>query len=92
MTLTLQREYAQAQGGLLRPGIPGTARIVREWDDLESAGLVRLRAEGEQENYFDVYGEPDKREGTGGNRSATLTYGVATAALPSTLTPAARGK
>ncbi len=59
MTLTLQREYAQARkaGYSARESLR-TARILREWDNLESAGLVRLRAEGEQEGYFDVYGEP----------------------------------
>jgi hypothetical protein len=47
MTLTLQREYAQARkaGYSARESLR-TVRIVREWDNLESAGLVRLRAEG----------------------------------------------
>lgn len=35
------------------------ARTLAEWRELESEGLVRLRAEPEQENYFDVYGESD---------------------------------
>lgn len=35
------------------------ARALREWRELEAQGKVRLRAEDEQESYFDVYGEPD---------------------------------
>lgn len=35
---------------------------------LESAGLVRLRAEAEEENYFSVYGEPEGYEGLNGRR------------------------
>lgn len=39
------------------------ARTLLKWEELESAGLVRLRAEPESDSYFDVYGEPDsKRE------------------------------
>jgi hypothetical protein len=37
-----------------------TQKIVAQWD---AAGEdVRLRAEPERENYFDVYGEPDTQE------------------------------
>ena len=38
--------------------------IISEFRSLESQGLVRLRAQSEQENYFDVYGEfyTDARE------------------------------
>jgi hypothetical protein len=35
---------------------------------LESAGLVRLRAEPERENYFSVYGEPEGYDGANGRR------------------------
>ncbi len=38
------------------------ARIQRQWDEAEEAGLVKLDADAEQENYFDVYGEPDDPE------------------------------
>ena len=50
MTLTLQREYAQAQGGLLRPGIPahcadssgvGRPGIGRVWSDCGRRGSKR---------------------------------------------------
>jgi hypothetical protein len=37
-------------------------RIAREWEKAEDAGLVRMVAEPENENYFDVYGEPDSQE------------------------------
>lgn len=35
------------------------ASIVVHFRELEDAGLVRLRAEDEQENYFDVFDEPE---------------------------------
>ncbi len=35
------------------------ARSVAEFQEMEGRGLVRLRAEQETENYFDVYGEPE---------------------------------
>lgn len=35
------------------------ARTILRFRELEQAGLVRIRAEHQQENYFDVYGEPD---------------------------------
>lgn len=36
-----------------------SARTLQAWRVAESQGLVRLVAEPEQDNYFDVYGEPD---------------------------------
>lgn len=36
-----------------------SARTLAQWRELENGGLVRLKAEPEQENYFDVYGEPE---------------------------------
>ena len=36
-----------------------SARVLLEWEEAEAADLVRLRAEAEEENYFDVYGDPD---------------------------------
>ncbi len=45
-----------------------SARTLAEWRVLESAGLVRLRAEPEQESYFSVFGEPDGYEGANGRR------------------------
>jgi hypothetical protein len=35
------------------------ARIIERWEEAESAGLVRLTAEPEQDSYFDVFGQPD---------------------------------
>ncbi len=35
------------------------ARTYKQFQRLETEGLVRLRAEPEDDNYFDVYGEPD---------------------------------
>src|SRR5689334_3555115 len=35
------------------------ARTILEFKELEREGLVRLRAEEEQENYFDVFGKPE---------------------------------
>jgi len=38
------------------------ARTLARFRELESHGLVRLRAEEEQENYFDVYGREDSEK------------------------------
>jgi hypothetical protein len=35
------------------------AKTVNRWQQFESDGLVRLRAEPEQESYISVYGKPD---------------------------------
>ena len=35
------------------------ARTLLAWQQAESDGLVRMRCEPEQENYFDVYGKPE---------------------------------
>ena len=35
------------------------AKIVERWNALEGAGLVRLGQDAEQDDYFDVFGEPD---------------------------------
>ena len=35
------------------------AKTLRDWRELEDAGKVRLRAEPEEESYFDVFGEPE---------------------------------
>lgn len=37
-------------------------KILAKWDRAEDAGLVRLWAEDETENYFDVYGETDSEK------------------------------
>lgn len=35
------------------------AKTILRFRELESRGLVRMRAEPEQENYFDVFGDPE---------------------------------
>jgi hypothetical protein len=44
--------------GMNPPQAWRAAKILRQWGETSSE-QVRLVAEGEQENYFDVYGEPD---------------------------------
>ncbi len=39
-----------------------SARTLAQWREAEAAGRVRLRAEPEEGNYFDVYGEPDTEQ------------------------------
>lgn len=42
------------------------ARVLVKWEEMEDAGIVRLKKEEERESYWDVYGKPesekDKRE------------------------------
>lgn len=38
------------------------AKTITEWQEAESAGLVRLKADEERESYFSVYGEPDSEQ------------------------------
>lgn len=55
-----KRYYIRArQSGYPASQALRVAKTLERWDDLEAAGLVRLRAEPEYENYFDVYGEPE---------------------------------
>jgi hypothetical protein len=44
------------------------AVIAERFADAEDGGKVRLRAEPEQESYFDVYGEPEGYTGIHGKR------------------------
>lgn len=44
------------------------AKAKLAFEALERRELVRLRAEPEEENYFDVYGEPEGYEGANGRR------------------------
>lgn len=44
------------------------AKICARFADLESQGLVRLRAIPEEEDYFSVYGEPDGYTDLNGRR------------------------
>lgn len=46
------------------------------WEQAEDAGLVRLRFEPEEENYFDVYGEPDDPEERAETVRLIETHGV----------------
>lgn len=44
------------------------AKTLLEWESLEYDDRVRLRAEHEQENYFDVFGQPDGYVNAQGHR------------------------
>lgn len=44
------------------------AKLLGEWHKAESAGLVRLRSEEEQESYFDGFGEPEAYTDAHGRR------------------------
>lgn len=61
MTTTQAREkYNEAR----QAGYPAThalivAKALIEWEKAESAGMVRLRAEPEQESYLSSFGEPE---------------------------------
>lgn len=63
---TLVREYRKARthkpfmiSGQDAAASLDAARTILRFRELESLGLVRIRAEHEQGSYFDVYGEPD---------------------------------
>lgn len=43
-------------------------KLIADWKQAEEAGLVRLRAEHEYENYFDVCGDPEGYEDAEGNQ------------------------
>lgn len=70
MTTRLRKDFQRflETGGYCTP--PGRtacalsrAKTLAKFRDLESRRLVRITAEPEEDNYFDVYGEPDsKRE------------------------------
>lgn len=36
-----------------------SAKTLTQWQEMEAEGLVRIGADHERENYFDVYGEPE---------------------------------
>lgn len=44
------------------------ARTILRFRELEAQGLVRMRAEPEEESYFDVYGEPEGYVNAQGHR------------------------
>lgn len=56
---TKQRYKEARQAGYSASQALRTAKILVAWDKAEANGLVRLRAEDELENYFDLYGEPE---------------------------------
>ena len=65
-TLSLLPDYLrfkETSGYSIPPGRAAcalnSAKTLAHWRIQEKSGRVRLRAEHEQENYFDVYGEPD---------------------------------
>jgi hypothetical protein len=57
------RKFRETSGYCVPPGKAAcalrSARVLAEWRKAEKAGLVRLRAEEEQESYFDAYGKPE---------------------------------
>jgi hypothetical protein len=57
------RKFKETSGYCTPPGKAAcalrSARVLADWRKAEKAGLVRLLAEEEQENYFDTYGTPD---------------------------------
>ena len=59
-TMNIRKVYQSLrQAGYNASHAHSAAKTIAEYAALEQAGLVRLRAEPEQENYFDVYGEPE---------------------------------
>jgi hypothetical protein len=69
MTAEITSLYAKAR----KAGYPAAqalraAKIVNDWQSLESDGKVRMEINPEEDSYFDVYGEPDAYEGENGKR------------------------
>jgi hypothetical protein len=58
-TIKSYYDRCRREGGYDAAAALRAAKIWRRFDELESAGLVRMRAEDEQENWFDVFGEPE---------------------------------
>lgn len=57
--IELYRRFRQDTGGIVGESAKWAlihAKTVAEFRAMESAGYVRMRAEAEEENYFDVYG------------------------------------
>ncbi len=80
------RKFLETGGYCTPPGRAAcaldSARTLANWREAEGAGLVRLRSEPEEENYFDVYGEPEAYEGANGRR---VTAEMAKAQIVETL-------
>jgi hypothetical protein len=72
MSKTQDQYYTQfRKAGYLPIQALRASKTLLQWAELEDQDLVRLSAEPEQENYFDVYGEPDGYEdGNGRHVSA----------------------
>lgn len=69
MNTQLRKDFTRflnSQGYCTPPGRAAcalrSARTLAEWRQAEAVGLVRLQADPEQENYFDVYGKPDSEK------------------------------
>lgn len=57
---TKEQYYHEARkAGMSAKHALSTAKTLVAWQEAEEAGLVRLRAEEEEENYFDSYGKPE---------------------------------
>jgi hypothetical protein len=60
MSKTQDQYYTQfRKAGYLPIQALRASKTLLAWEELEAQELVRLRADPEEENYFDVYGEPD---------------------------------
>jgi hypothetical protein len=61
------RRFKETGGYCTPPGRAACAldkaRTLAKWREAEADGRVRLRAEPERENYFDVYGKSDDERG-----------------------------
>ena len=64
------REHGKTAQDALR-----SANVLAKFRKMESRGLVRLRAEPEEENYFDVYGEPENEKDKKAIIHSIETYG-----------------
>jgi hypothetical protein len=58
--MSIKQTYTEArQAGYNASQALRVAKIIAAWQEAEAKGLVRLQTQEEQENYFDVYGEPE---------------------------------
>lgn len=69
MTPEIKKLYRQAR----KAGYPAShalrvAKTVSRFQELKALGLVEMRAEPEDENYFDIYDEPEAYTNTYGKR------------------------
>lgn len=76
MNAQMAREYRQFRAaGMRAEHAIDAARTEIQWNRLERAGLVILDAREEEQNYFDVYGEPDTEKERESIRHYLETWG-----------------